>query len=31
MDAQIRAATERLGKGDLAKLLRSGDVWEVKG
>ncbi|HXF37824.1 MAG TPA: 2-oxoacid:ferredoxin oxidoreductase subunit beta [Actinomycetota bacterium] len=31
MEAQIAQATERLGKGDLAKLLRSGDVWEVKG
>ncbi len=31
MDAQIRAATERLGRGDLGKLLRSGDVWEVRG
>jgi 2-oxoglutarate ferredoxin oxidoreductase subunit beta len=31
MEAQIARATERLGRGDLAKLLRSGDVWEVKG
>ncbi len=31
MEAQIAQATERLGRGDLAKLLRSGDVWEVKG
>ncbi len=30
MERQIEAATERLGRGDLAKLLRSGDVWEVK-
>ena len=28
--AQIGAATERLGKGDLGKLLRGGDTWEVK-
>ena len=29
MDKQIATATERLGKGDLAKLLLSGDTWEV--
>ncbi len=27
--AQITAATERLGRGDLEKLLRGGDTWEV--
>ncbi|GIU99548.1 MAG: hypothetical protein KatS3mg014_1164 [Actinomycetota bacterium] len=27
--AQIKLATERLGPGDLAKLLRSGDTWTV--
>ena len=27
---QIDQATERLGKGDLASLLRTGDVWEVR-
>jgi 2-oxoglutarate ferredoxin oxidoreductase subunit beta len=30
MDAQVEAATERLGKGDLAKLLTGGDTWVVK-
>ena len=29
MERQIETATERLGKGDLAKLLHSGDTWEV--
>lgn len=29
MERQIEAATERLGKGDLAKLLHSGDTWTV--
>ncbi len=29
MDRQIQAATEKLGQGDLAKLLHSGDTWEV--
>jgi 2-oxoglutarate ferredoxin oxidoreductase subunit beta len=29
MDDQIHRATEKLGKGDLAKLLHSGDTWEV--
>jgi 2-oxoglutarate ferredoxin oxidoreductase subunit beta len=29
MEHQIEAATERLGKGDLAKLLHSGDTWTV--
>jgi 2-oxoglutarate ferredoxin oxidoreductase subunit beta len=28
--AQIRTAIERLGAGDLGKLLRSGDTWEVR-
>jgi 2-oxoglutarate ferredoxin oxidoreductase subunit beta len=27
--AQMDGATERLGKGDLSKLLRSGDTWDV--
>ena len=27
--AQLDSATERLGKGDLSKLLHSGDTWEV--
>ncbi|HEY7280010.1 MAG TPA: 2-oxoacid:ferredoxin oxidoreductase subunit beta [Actinomycetota bacterium] len=30
MDAQVEAATDRLGKGDLAKLLTGGDTWVVK-
>ena len=30
MSAQIRMATERLGKGDLAQLLNSGDTWVVE-
>jgi 2-oxoglutarate ferredoxin oxidoreductase subunit beta len=29
MERQIEAATEKLGKGDLRKLLNSGDTWEV--
>ena len=29
MEAQIAAATEKLGPGDIARLLRSGDTWEV--
>jgi 2-oxoglutarate/2-oxoacid ferredoxin oxidoreductase subunit beta len=29
MEGQIEAATEKLGKGDLTKLLNSGDTWEV--
>ena len=29
MQAQIAAATEKLGEGDIAKLLRSGDTWEI--
>jgi 2-oxoglutarate ferredoxin oxidoreductase subunit beta len=29
MEQQIQLATERLGEGDLDKLLRSGDTWEV--
>jgi 2-oxoglutarate ferredoxin oxidoreductase subunit beta len=29
IDQQIRAATERLGRGDLDKLLHSGDTWVV--
>jgi 2-oxoglutarate ferredoxin oxidoreductase subunit beta len=29
MDKQIEMATERLGQGDLAKLLHSGDTWTV--
>jgi 2-oxoglutarate ferredoxin oxidoreductase subunit beta len=29
MDAQIAQATGKLGKGDLTKLLHSGDTWEV--
>jgi len=28
---QIRAVQEKRGKGDLSKLLRSGDTWELKG
>jgi hypothetical protein len=27
---QLRAATERLGGGDLGKLLSSGDTWTVE-
>jgi 2-oxoglutarate ferredoxin oxidoreductase subunit beta len=27
---QLQAATERLGGGDLGKLLRSGDTWTVE-
>ncbi len=30
MEQQIQMATERLGTGDLAKLLHSGDTWTVK-
>ena len=30
MDAQIEQATEKLGPGDLGKLLHSGDTWVVK-
>ena len=30
MEAQISQATDRLGQGDLAKLLHSGDTWVVK-
>jgi 2-oxoglutarate ferredoxin oxidoreductase subunit beta len=30
MEAQIEQATDRLGQGDLAKLLHSGDTWVVK-
>jgi hypothetical protein len=30
MEAQIEQATERLGQGDLVKLLHSGDTWEVR-
>jgi 2-oxoglutarate/2-oxoacid ferredoxin oxidoreductase subunit beta len=30
LEAQIQQATERLGPGDLAKLLHSGDTWVVK-
>ncbi len=30
MDAQIEQATEKLGAGDLGKLLHSGDTWTVK-
>jgi len=29
MTRQIDRATERLGSGDLGKLLHSGDTWEV--
>jgi 2-oxoglutarate ferredoxin oxidoreductase subunit beta len=29
MEAQVQAATAKLGKGDLAKLLHSGDTWDV--
>ena len=29
MQAQISSATEKLGPGDIAKLLRSGDTWEI--
>jgi 2-oxoglutarate ferredoxin oxidoreductase subunit beta len=29
MDAQIARATEKLGTGDLEKLLHSGDTWDV--
>ncbi len=29
MNEQLARATERLGKGDLGKLLRSGDTWSV--
>jgi 2-oxoglutarate ferredoxin oxidoreductase subunit beta len=30
IDNQIREVQEKRGKGDLAKLLRSGDTWEVR-
>jgi hypothetical protein len=29
MHAQLTQATERLGKGELDKLLHSGDTWTV--
>ena len=29
MEQQIAAATDKLGQGDLAKLLHSGDTWTV--
>jgi hypothetical protein len=29
MNEQLARATERLGKGDLGKLLRSGDTWSM--
>jgi 2-oxoglutarate ferredoxin oxidoreductase subunit beta len=29
MEHQIELATERMGEGDLGKLLRSGDTWQV--
>lgn len=29
MQAQIASATEKLGAGDIAKLLRSADTWEI--
>jgi 2-oxoglutarate ferredoxin oxidoreductase subunit beta len=29
MDRQIEAATQKLGAGDLTKLLHSGDTWDV--
>jgi 2-oxoglutarate ferredoxin oxidoreductase subunit beta len=29
MEQQIEQATDRLGEGDLDKLLRSGDTWEI--
>jgi 2-oxoglutarate ferredoxin oxidoreductase subunit beta len=29
MERQIESATEKLGQGDLAKLLNSGDIWVV--
>jgi 2-oxoglutarate ferredoxin oxidoreductase subunit beta len=28
---QVRAVTEKKGRGDLARLLRSGDTWEARG
>jgi 2-oxoglutarate ferredoxin oxidoreductase subunit beta len=27
---QVRAVTEKKGKGDLGRLLRAGDTWEVR-
>jgi 2-oxoglutarate ferredoxin oxidoreductase subunit beta len=29
MEAQIASATDKLGPGDIAKLLKSGDTWEI--
>jgi hypothetical protein len=29
MERQLEAATEKLGEGDLVKLLHSGDTWDV--
>src|SRR5688572_11980854 len=29
MQGQIASATEKLGPGDISKLLRSGDTWEI--
>jgi 2-oxoglutarate ferredoxin oxidoreductase subunit beta len=30
LDEQMRSASERLGRGDLSKLLRTGDTWTVE-
>jgi hypothetical protein len=30
MNEQVRAVIAKRGPGDLAKLLRAGDTWEVK-
>jgi hypothetical protein len=30
MTEQVRLAIEKKGQGDLAKLLRAGDTWEVR-
>jgi hypothetical protein len=29
MDLQVQQATEKLGAGDLTKLLHAGDTWDV--
>ena len=29
LHTQIEGVTEKRGKGDLAKLLRAGDTWEI--
>jgi hypothetical protein len=30
MNDQVKSVIAKKGKGDLGKLLRAGDIWEVK-